>query len=265
MTIGSQARYFARLGVTATKRPLETYDRFCGALETVRHSRASHTPFALQVHSSSMKTLHGALETPWPCPYVETFATLWSSINDRLRGNRLPVGVGNDADFTFVHGLWCLSMHLPVSMAVETGVARGISSAAILASFKERQTGRLWSIDMPPLRDPWHYEHQAAIPPELRGRWTYVRGSSRRQLPRLLTSLGFIDLFVHDSSRTKRNMLFEMTEAWRAIRDGGAMVVNGVGEHDGFEQGLRSLTGARFTAALAMSGEKGGVWGVILK
>jgi predicted O-methyltransferase YrrM len=173
--------------------------------------------------------------------------------------------VGNDADVNFAQGLWCLSLHLPASLVVETGVARGISTAVVLDSFAQRQGGRLWSIDMPPLREPWYSEHQAAIAPELRNRWTYVRGSSRRYLPKVLSRLGSIDLFIHDSSRTKRNMLFEMNTAWSVLRRGGAMLIDGAGEHDGFEEGIRRLEGVRYAGALEMSDKKGGAYGLVLK
>jgi hypothetical protein len=73
-----------------------------------------------------------------------------------------------------------------------------------------------------------HHETAAAVPAELRGRWTYVRGSSRRRLPELLASVGDVDVFVHDSLHTARNMQFEMDHIWTVLREDGVMIVDDV-------------------------------------
>src|SRR6059058_1471981 len=55
----------------------------------------------------------------------------------------------------------------------------------------------------------------------LRSRWSYVKGSSRRRLPALVTELREIDLFVHDSKHSERNLLYELEQARVAVRPGG--------------------------------------------
>lgn len=65
-------------------------------------------------------------------------------------------------------------------------------------------------------------------------RWTYIKGSSRRRLPGLLSELGQIDLFIHDSLHSERNVRFEMELAWAALRPGGALVVDDVDANWGF-------------------------------
>jgi hypothetical protein len=52
-------------------------------------------------------------------------------------------------------------------------------------------------------------------------------------LPALLNEIGPIELFVHDSSHTERNVRFELDEAWRAIR-AGAVVADDVQQSAGF-------------------------------
>jgi len=103
----------------------------------------------------------------------------------------------------------------------------GVTSRIILEALKGR--GRLWSIDLPPSWAPeLHNEIGAAIgtwPPD---QWSLIVGSSRRWLPRLLASIAPIDIFVHDSHHSGYNMLCEMTHAWRALRPGGALVVDDI-------------------------------------
>jgi hypothetical protein len=50
----------------------------------------------------------------------------------------------------------------------------------------------------------------------------------------LLTQLGKIDLFVHDSLHSERNVRFELDRAWAALRPGGALVVDDIDANWGF-------------------------------
>jgi hypothetical protein len=80
---------------------------------------------------------------------------------------------------------------------------------------------------------------------ELRGDWTYIKGSSRRHLPGLLKEVAPIDLFIHDSKHSADNLLFELRLAWRALRPGGAMVVDDIDASDGFHVFCAANPGAR--------------------
>jgi hypothetical protein len=53
-------------------------------------------------------------------------------------------------------------------------------------------------------------------------------GSSRRRLPKLLSELDQIDLFIHDSLHSERNVRFELDRAWTKLRPGGAIIVDDV-------------------------------------
>jgi hypothetical protein len=77
----------------------------------------------------------------------------------------------------------------------------------------------------------------------LRYRWSYILGSSRRRLPRLLSQLGKIDLFVHDSLHSERNVRFEMDRAWVSLRPGGAIVVDDIDLNRGFRSFTQSFSG----------------------
>ena len=110
-----------------------------------------------------------------------------------------------------------------------------------LEALASNGTGHLWSIDLPPLGDgSLRAQVGSAVPESLRDRWTYVYGSSRRRLPRLLDQLEGIDLFVHDSRHTERNVLFELEHAWKAIRPGGVLLVDDVD----LNRGLHSFEAA---------------------
>jgi predicted O-methyltransferase YrrM len=124
---------------------------------------------------------------------------------------------------------------------LETGVARGLTTRAILEALERNGTGHLWSVDLPPLLEhDLSDETGAAVPARLYDRWTLVRGSSRRVLPELIADLGQIDLFVHDSMHTTRNLRFELERIWPALRSGGAALIDDVEKNAATAQFLQA-------------------------
>jgi hypothetical protein len=71
-------------------------------------------------------------------------------------------------------------------------------------------------------------------------RWTYIAGTSRRRLPSLLARLGQIDLFIHDSMHTNRNVMFELDCAWDYLAPGGAMVIDDVDANPAFDTFIKA-------------------------
>jgi hypothetical protein len=189
--------------------------------------------------------LHRMLGAPWPCPEATAFAELWSDVSDEIAGRDLALGrytYGgfSDGDPALARAAWCSVLHLAPDVVVETGVARGVTSRFVLEALERNQRGHLWSVDLPHLFElDIHDETGAAVPAGRRGRWTYVRGSSRRRLPGLLRELGRVDVFIHDSLHTARNMRFEMDHAWTALSPGGVMIVDDV-----YNQSFREFTSA---------------------
>jgi len=97
----------------------------------------------------------------------------------------------------------------------------------------------------------------------LRDRWTLIAASSRQRLRPLLADLGQIDLFVHDSLHSERNMRFELGAAWPAIRPGGAMLVDDVHMNAGFHIWAAGVDDAQVTICLPDDGQA--MFAVVLK
>lgn len=146
-----------------------------------------------------------------------------------------------------------LMLHLLVrkwkpDVVIETGVARGLSSAYMLAAMRENNHGRLISIDLPPedasvsdekkKDDPQYlledgqrhldYEIGHFVPEDLRDRWTLVLEDSMVALPRILEEEKQIDFFYHDSLHTNEHMRFEYETSWPYIKDGGLLLSDDV-------------------------------------
>ncbi len=177
---------------------------------------------------------HRMLGVPWPCHELEAFPQVWADIGSMLsvKGlsfGRRTYGEYSDADAGLGAATWCAVRHFRPETVLETGVARGVTSRVILEAMSINGTGHLWSIDLPhPFRPELHKETAAAVSAAFRDRWTYVRGSSRRRLAPLVSSLSEIDLFVHDSLHTGRNIRFELRTVWPALQRGHLVLVDDV-------------------------------------
>jgi hypothetical protein len=171
---------------------------------------------------------------------VEGFWPLWNKVVESLQARGMKVGPlsfhgWNDGDAGFVRAIWCLIRHSRPGIVVETGVAHGMTSRFILEALERNGTSKLWSVDLPPFNPVSRQEVGVAVDdPGLRRRWTYIAGTSRRKLPALLSQLQQIDLFIHDSLHSKRNVMFELEQAWKHLKPGGVIVVDDIDINYGF-------------------------------
>ena len=113
---------------------------------------------------------------------------------------------------------------LKPDIVVETGVGAGVSSWTILHALEENNTGRLVSIDLPTPNTQLLPEVGYLIPNTLRHRWDLQTGASQKLLPEILSELGEIDIFQHDSRHSYSNQLREYQCAWPFIKHGGMLI-----------------------------------------
>jgi hypothetical protein len=118
-----------------------------------------------------------------------------------------------------------------------------MTSRFILEALDRNGSGHLSSIDIPPLDPVLRAQMGMAVDDRYRARWSYVEGSSRRRLPALPRKLGQIDLFIHDSLHSERDVRFELDRAWPILRPGGAIVVDDIDANDGFHSFNRDFPG----------------------
>jgi len=129
-------------------------------------------------------------------------------------------------------------------IVVETGVASGVSSSYILCAMEENRHGQLYSIDQ-----PWWKEEQSGwmIPDYLRHRWHLVPGKSSERLLPVLKEVAEIDIFLHDSDHSYRNMLREFQTAWTYLKAGGLLLSHNIDTNNAFsdfcrERGVKGYT-----------------------
>jgi hypothetical protein len=238
---GTGLRYLlkhpVRTVATVTSDPLEAWTTF---VDRYAASHEGHIPPDLYEAEDGWECrLHDLLGIASPCETIAEFWALWPEVIAEMQSKGIRIGPEsfkgwNDGDAGLVRAIWCLTRHLRPTHVVETGVAHGFTSRFILEALERNGGGHLWSIDHPPLEETWHAQIGMAVGGRFLHRWSYIKGSSRRRLPALLSQLGQIDLFIHDSLHSEHNVRFEMDRAWASLRLGGAIVVDDIDANRGF-------------------------------
>lgn len=144
-------------------------------------------------------------------------------VDSQAGSGKSPRAFTLNSDLTLARCLYLLCRALTPGLVVETGVANGLSSAYILQALAVNGSGVLHSIDLPLPSESSAQQIGALVPQELRGRWRLHLGSSRRLLPKIIRA-HHIDVFVHDSLHTYRNMSREFGVVWPHLRTGGVLV-----------------------------------------
>jgi predicted O-methyltransferase YrrM len=142
-----------------------------------------------------------------------------------------PVKMGGPAD---VSVLYHLARQLKAHRMLETGVASGWSSLALLLALRENGGGKLISIDMPYAKLNNEGYVGCAVPASLRGDWRLVRQSDRDALEPALRELETLDLAHYDSDKSPAGRSFAYPKLWAALRPGGVLMSDDVEDNLAF-------------------------------
>lgn len=148
----------------------------------------------------------------------------------QLRQQSCPVKMGSGAAADL---LYTLAEFTSCIKAVETGVAFGWSSFALLQSLAKRG-GRLVSTDMPyPLRNNDAFVG-CVVPARLHARWTLLRAPDRDALPPVLRRFAPIDFCHYDSDKSEAGRAWAYPRLWAALAPGGMFVTDDVQDNLAF-------------------------------
>jgi hypothetical protein len=154
-----------------------------------------------------------------------------------------PGWAAMDADSSVAELAYSLVRERRPATVIETGVARGVTSAAVLRALAENGFGELHSIDLPPPRMLDNDLVGSAVPDELKERWHYHWGSARRLLPGVLARASGPRLFIHDSDHSYRHMRWEIETAWAALEPGDVILCDDAHFHSGFADAAAAVGG----------------------
>lgn len=166
--------------------------------------------------------------------FAAAFPVEFAAANDRCGEPLLPSGPG------YLDLIYSVAEAIGARRVVETGVAYGWSSLALLLSLSHRPGSRLISVDRP-------YPALArdivglAVPDELRRNWLLLRESDRRGVPIALRKLPELDLCHYDSDKTYGGHMLTLPRLWRALRPGGVMICDDASDNAAFLDFARSV------------------------
>lgn len=139
---------------------------------------------------------------------------------ERARQSAVEMGGPGDLDLLFD------AVRLTGSKrVVETGVAYGWSSLAILSAMAETGGGHLWSVDMPYPKQGNERFVGIVVPEELRSSWTLIREPDRKGLEKAIRAAGGqLDLCHYDSDKSWHGRGYAFPLLWEALAPGGLFI-----------------------------------------
>lgn len=185
----------------------------------------------------------------------------------RQRMNALPsaapFGAFHNGDAILAKLCYAVVRTIQPKKVAETGVCYGVTSAHVLMALERNGEGHLYSVDLPPLGKNGDDYVGWLVPEELRNRWTLRKGTSRRLLGPMLKEVGNIDLFIHDSLHTYKNMKMEFQLVWPELSPGGVIIADDIEGNAAFQE-LAMRGDVAFHAVVQEQGKKS-LAGVLIK
>lgn len=247
------------------------------------HSFARTTKKRLRRAKKRVEKIEAQLVARWTQPLFipsETIAQaidpiLWKEADDfaselevehreRFEHLRSTVRLGGGADYRLLYFITRLTRP---EVAVETGVAAGWSSAAILSAMRKNGTGHLWSSELIYDR-PWLYEDYGSlvgmvVDKSLHDRWTILLGGDAENLPTILQQVDGVDLFHYDSDKSNRGRKLAFQLINPRLHLGSVVIVDDINDNRHFaflaHKSTRPyvVTGTRGTVGLGWAGLEG--------
>jgi len=130
--------------------------------------------------------------------------------------------------------IYTICERLDINNAIETGVAYGWSSAAILQSLSKKN-GKLISIDMPMLKQTDYELIGVAVDSKMHDFWELKREPDRYGLPRAINSMrGSLELVHYDSDKSYHGRKWSQELIWKSLAKGGIFISDDIEDNTAF-------------------------------
>jgi predicted O-methyltransferase YrrM len=212
----------------------EVGHKLLGRVEDNRHQRHSRS------YADRSRPITAALETLLGVNVSEVEACLAAptliALMEELERYQVPRPAQKMGGAAYLELSYAIVRLIRPAEVIETGVALGYSTAAILQALDDNETGQLSSVDLPVFA-PGTTDYTAdAVPKRLRDsvRWKLFLGPDRRVLPITVRRVGQIDVLFYDSDKSYRGMRSTWALVWPHLRPGGILVADDIHTHDAF-------------------------------
>ncbi len=167
------------------------------------------------------------IEYPW-----EVYTDYWQEAEKRAK--RVPMVMGGAGAVEFI---FTITRALKPVRLVETGVAYGWSTLAMLLGTLETESARVISTDMPYPKMGNEPYVGYVIPEDLRQRWLLIRKPDILAVPKAIKHFGgTIDFAHYDSDKSYTGRMLTYPRLWQALRKGGIFISDDVQDNIAFKE-----------------------------
>ncbi len=166
----------------------------------------------------------------------EQFKDIFLEADKRVAACDQVMGGSGNLDLLFT-----IAEHIQAERIIETGVAYGWSSLALLLAIAHRPSSKLISTNL-------HYSRYkddsyvgCAVPDTLKDKWTLLKEADRMAIPKALTLMPKIDLCHYDSDKTYAGRMWAYPLLWKSLRIGGCFISDDVGDNLAFAHFCRMV------------------------
>ena len=196
----------------------------------------SDEKFLARITRSSPQDIRGHLNEPISMP---EFAEHLRSARDEFRSLAITSA---DLFAKKVLYQYAVARALKPACILETGIANGVSSTYLLLALQKNGVGQLHSVGLAdPAFLPAGKQPGWLVPDWLRDRWQVHLGDAREILPRLLSRLGRVNLFIHDSLHSYDHMLWEFQTVYHYQQPGDLLCADDALWNDAFTNFARQV------------------------
>ncbi|MFT3978945.1 MAG: class I SAM-dependent methyltransferase [Ferruginibacter sp.] len=167
---------------------------------------------------------------------AQEFKTLYPEYVEHAirRAKEAPVQMGGEGAVSFIYHLIKQS---DATHILETGVAYGWSSLAILAAIKSRGGAKLISNDMPYINMGNDDYVGCVVPDELKDKWELQRYPDVKGIPLALNKFqGTIDICHYDSDKSYTGRMWASPLIWKALKEGGLFISDDINDNIAFKE-----------------------------
>jgi methyltransferase family protein len=201
------------------------------SLDVLSRSAELQSTNALEVISRLLECTEESLAR-----FSKEYTSLDCHVSSRTVGGS-PFPASHDLDLVHALSTYWVVRTLRPARVVESGVANGVSSRAILLALQHNGWGELHSFDLTE-------SVGSLVDQAVRARWKlHVApvGGRARSFRKELSEIGPIDLFLHDSEHTYRWQMMEFKAAWRALRPLGVLASDDIDSSFAFQDFSRQV------------------------
>ncbi len=202
------------------------------------HTRERATEWCIQNSVSqeeAIKTLTGSNNLPL---LKHLFPDMMNQA--MVQAEKSPVKMGGEGALSLIYHL--VKYYKPKN-CLETGVAYGWSSLAILLALDEIEGSKLISNDMPYVNENNEDFVGIVVPDSLKNKWTLQRLPDIKGIPIALKKFdGKLDFCHYDSDKSYTGRTWATPLLWDALRPNGIMMIDDINDNIAFQEFCQSIS-----------------------